>query len=753
MQFISSCLRPWTVLVLVSLGLMLSACGGGGGDTGSSSGNSGGGVSNNGLSINTSAINFSATQNGALPATQFFTITWTGANVAGVLIGFPAGTTVPSWLNISAPGNTNTSPVTLNVGVNTTNLTPGNYSTTIRIVSGDINGNLIGLIDVPLTYVVYSAITAAPSSVLMTATQGLAAPGATITFSTAGTLPSFTPSLNYTVGSGYLDISSGANSITISANTNALTLTPGTYTANLTVLFTITGSTQSTLNIPITYTVTSALTAPSQINLNIDGSTRTADLMRSYSVASNTGNVINFSASINVNWATVSTTGTTSSTNNLSIAVVESEVATLGVGIHNALLTINSSNPNVSNIVIPVSASIALPQVTAVTPYVSSVNTANTVMVVGRGFSGFNGQVAFNFTPALSVNALSDTRMLVGHGALSAGDYRLNITSIGGLASPSTGVLKVVENIAYAATAISSLGTKSKIVYDNERKIIYAADIQNGEIERYTYNLTTSSWVAGSSLAIPLLREIALTPDGSKLVAITDQTIYTVELSTFIASARATNPDTFTGRHFRHVEVASNGIALVTTGLAGSGYTQSHSFDTRTFALTNTQSFYFANMGGSTDGERIIIGSNGVSPAPASYFYDPSVNTLTVTGISTNLSNVSLDRHATRIIMNTSVYSSSYVPQGTLPVNAASVLSPNGDLAYVYDSLTGANGTVRVFDLTSPNGAGGFTELTVTENIPAASPGTGLVKMVISNNGDTLVFGAASNIIVMPVPQ
>ncbi len=157
MQFISSCLRPWTLLVLVSLGLILSACGGSGDS--SSAGNSGGGTPITGLSINTSAINFSATQNGALPATQFFTITWTGSNVAGVLIGVPAGTTVPSWLSLSAPGTTTISPVTLNVAVTATNLDPGNYSTTIRIIPRDINGNSLGLIDIPLTYVVNSTVT------------------------------------------------------------------------------------------------------------------------------------------------------------------------------------------------------------------------------------------------------------------------------------------------------------------------------------------------------------------------------------------------------------------------------------------------------------------------------------------------------------------------------------------------------------------------------------------------------------------
>ena len=82
-------------IILVSLGLLLSACGGSGDS--SPVGNNGG-TPTTGLNINTSTINFSATQNGELPATQFFTITWTGSNVAGVVFDVPAGMTIPSWL-------------------------------------------------------------------------------------------------------------------------------------------------------------------------------------------------------------------------------------------------------------------------------------------------------------------------------------------------------------------------------------------------------------------------------------------------------------------------------------------------------------------------------------------------------------------------------------------------------------------------------------------------------------------------------
>ena len=146
-------------IILISLGLLLSACG----ESGDSSpvGNNGGTpiTPTTGLSINTSTINFSATQNGELPATQFFTITWTGSNVADVVFDVPAGMTIPSWLNLSAPGTTTTSPVTLNVAVTATNLDPGNYSTTIRIIPNDINGNSLGLVDIQLTYLVNSTVT------------------------------------------------------------------------------------------------------------------------------------------------------------------------------------------------------------------------------------------------------------------------------------------------------------------------------------------------------------------------------------------------------------------------------------------------------------------------------------------------------------------------------------------------------------------------------------------------------------------
>lgn len=154
------------VAAIILLTSLLSACGGGGGGSGN----------NNGISVNTSAINFAADSQGAIPASKSYTVSWTNSKITGIAVGVPQGQTVPSWVDISLSGTS--SPLTLTIGVNTTNLPGGTYGMTLRIVSGDANANIINYVDIPVSYIIKEKLTSTTSALSFSYTDGSPTPPA-----------------------------------------------------------------------------------------------------------------------------------------------------------------------------------------------------------------------------------------------------------------------------------------------------------------------------------------------------------------------------------------------------------------------------------------------------------------------------------------------------------------------------------------------------------------------------------------------
>ncbi|MFV1983659.1 MAG: hypothetical protein ACC657_08995, partial [Thiohalomonadales bacterium] len=141
------------ITILISFSVLISACGGGGG-VGKTSVIPGAGGS---LAISPGSLTFTADTNGAIPASQMLMASFTEPDVAGLAIGYPAGVTIPTWLTLSSTGTT--SPIQINVSVNTTAFTAGSSrSTTVRIISGKADQTIISIRDVKVTYTMLPAI-------------------------------------------------------------------------------------------------------------------------------------------------------------------------------------------------------------------------------------------------------------------------------------------------------------------------------------------------------------------------------------------------------------------------------------------------------------------------------------------------------------------------------------------------------------------------------------------------------------------
>ena len=145
-------IRLFRTLVLFCAFLALVACGGGG---------SGGGSSDS-LTASTSAITFTSSPGSPLPPTQTVQLSWSNPDVAGVVVGYPPDVTVPTWLDVNLYGSS--SPLSLDLSLNTTNLSSGTYTTTVRAVSGDSSANVLGVQDIAVTLVLTNKLAISSSS-------------------------------------------------------------------------------------------------------------------------------------------------------------------------------------------------------------------------------------------------------------------------------------------------------------------------------------------------------------------------------------------------------------------------------------------------------------------------------------------------------------------------------------------------------------------------------------------------------------
>lgn len=209
--------------LLAILGIIsgLVACGGGGGG------------SQKDLKISTSAIELYAADNGTNPV-QSYEISWSRPDVAGFVIGYPPSASQPGWLNIQAFGNT--SPVTMQVTANISGLTPGVYSTTIRIISGTINYDPIDTIDIPFTLTVVEQLQLSNASARFQMTEGEVTNTIQATRITSGTNAITPTQVTIPTGATWLQATINSDQVEFSTTTNSTALAAGVYNANVSLI-------------------------------------------------------------------------------------------------------------------------------------------------------------------------------------------------------------------------------------------------------------------------------------------------------------------------------------------------------------------------------------------------------------------------------------------------------------------------------------------------------------------------------------
>lgn len=398
------------------------------------------------------------------------------------------------------------------------------------------------------------------------------------------------------------------------------------------------------------------------------------------------------------------------------------------------------------------------PTATTIAPNVGISGVSDAAILRGAGFSGFTVEgVKFGDTAATETTVVSDNEIRVTYPALPAGSYPVTV-EVQNLAGsvPSTAALVVVDPISYPAQTLAwpaAVTTVRAMVYDAQRSaLLVATDAGGGTIVRYPY--VSGAWGTPSSVAVANLQDMALSTDGSKLLALTTTTLVPVNPETLATDAAVAAPSLASGTTLKSIAGINLNSAVITTA---AGNTTSNLYGYSLSSNTMTQlssSLISATARSSANGATAILiqGDSATTATQAVFALSASSTSILSTGIGLNQTSIApvLDRNVTRLILNgTLVYDyTTLAGFGKLPATTLAVtMRPDGKRAYTYDS---AAGNVLTFDISATNSGEEYTAVG-TAATPAGAPGDG-VKMIMSPDGNTLFLAGAGQIVIQPTP-
>lgn len=753
--------HAYGVLFLVS-GLILTACGGG--DVpGLPGGN------NPSLAISSTTMELSAFRNGATPTSPIITLTASGGTV------YVDSDSTINGIYGHGLYCTNTTTCTIEVQPRPpSSLNVGTYIDTINVRGCTDNAcnSVFVTYQITVTYRILEGgnFTVNPTSLSFDSVETIAAPSQNINVSyTGGVATSWSATIDYNNGSNWLILtpSNGSTASPTDVTVSTQGLPPGTYTATINI--NSNGGTVTT-SVPVTYTVIAGRTNPITLNYSVDPSTQASDLQQGLTVLSSfagTNPSADWSISSDVSWLQFSQlTGDTLSQNQVTVTVDNTQISTLRNGTHTATITLGSSTAGVSDWTVPVTLVVNLPQVNYVAPYTSLAGVAGQVIVRGSGFAGITSEnVMFGTNAATSMNVISDTEMLVGHEALVTGVYPVMIANQLN-AAISQGDLHVIDPVSFPEAVINTAaGTKTRLVYDAQRQTLYAA---GAELQRYRY--IGSSWQT-DSIAITNLNDIAMTPDGRELIAIGsptaalgDTTLYHVDLATFaIIDTVPFNTRDFSTSTTFYIGSSVDSLAMANDGhvIIGSANLQAvylkYNVQDQTFQLLDASGNGATTrpaLAGSADGSTIYMAGGNGPQAQAIFRYTASGNgSIYSNSAYDSTREVATGLTGSRLLVDRSVvYDSQLNNQGEIARPAGATLSSDGDTAICFLSVFSAPDVIRRYDLTSPDGSGGFN--TIGADITLVSdPTQGVVTpMTLTPSNQNVFIGGNGTIHIVPLP-
>ena len=396
------------------------------------------------------------------------------------------------------------------------------------------------------------------------------------------------------------------------------------------------------------------------------------------------------------------------------------------------------------------------PAVRQVAPNVATAGVSDLAVIRGLGFGGFTiGAVRFGDVAATDVRVVSDTEIHATYPALAAGTYPVAIdvpTHQGPIASGAT--LIALDPVTFAAGTFAypdTVTTARNVIYDAQHgALLVGTDANGGEILRYAQN--NGALDPPTVLAVPNLRDFALTTDGAQLLVINTTQLIPVDPVTLTAGTAIDAPTLAEGATLKNIVVNNVNRATITAA-QGATATPLYDYDVATGTLAKLEGALInATPGISGNGAIVALtqGDPSLTAAPSVLIADASTGTISATGLAIMQNSVPpvLDRNVSRLILaGRRVYNAALVLQGLIPETTAAVaISPDGKRAYTYDTAANA---VLVFDISATKEGGDYT---ATSTIALAGlPGSNL-RMTLSFDGKTLFIAGATQLVVQPTP-
>lgn len=316
-------------VLLLSFGfLLLSACGG------SESGND-----EYSIDLDSSSLSFIYVLGETDPAVQTVSVSFKGD---GLLVGYPPSINQPSWLDIDEADPSDTSsPVDIEFSINTYGLDIGSYQTTVRFVTGNVDGSTVKYEDMPVSLQVVNRIGVSSSALDYSYIYAPAADPLDQTIDITGDGLSWTasPSESWIM----LDSSSGTAPSTLGIDINTNGLAAGQYSATINI-DEASSSHRETVSVSLTV-------EPHKLFVGDNGAalasfpTARSRLSHSITVSDNAGASISWSASSNQSWLSVTSSGISGDR-----LVLTADAASLTTdAIHFADVTVTSPEATITN--------------------------------------------------------------------------------------------------------------------------------------------------------------------------------------------------------------------------------------------------------------------------------------------------------------------------------------------------------------------------------------------------------------------
>jgi hypothetical protein len=467
--------------------------------------------------------------------------------------------------------------------------------------------------------------------------------------------------------------------------------------------------------------------------------------------------------------------------------------ATIGPGSHASVITVTActtdincsgaqltGSPATINVAYQVGA--VPPPPDAVAPSVSAANTEGDVIIRGHGFTP-GTLVSFGGTPAVSSTFVSASEIHARYPVLPAGTYPV---SLSGGATFNASLLLVADTLASQTLEYPIPPQNMRgLAYDaRNRALIVGTSFStpsSNQVLRYAFNGTWQTTPAIAPLAN--LRDLTLSLDGARLLAITDAALFDmhpVSLAQQASTPKTTNTSTPGDEYLKAIVATNDGQAVVLSSAVTGGFGPLRLYDIarRTFSAPR-DTFFHANGGGGDNGARVLF-MDGFAGPSAVHQYSASSGLVTTTtfqiqhnnpipGQVENINPPVFDRNGSHILFAGfnggqfyAVYDSNFAELGRLPsgdltaTTAAYTLSPDGTRAYILEIGTSLC-RVRGFDLNSSAGPGvQFSPIGATIDLMPDCPATSAdrpIRMLLDPTGTTLFIAGNLRVgVVTPLP-